>query len=187
YTYPALDQLLGMQLFIKHENHSPIGSFKARGAINALAANIAMGRAVGCSSGNFGMGVTYAARLMGMQATIVVPTWANREKTRAIEALGGKVVFAGEELDETQRRTRELVAEQHAFFADDGGDPRITAGAGTIAMEILEDVPDLDALVIQLGDGALAGGCGVVLKALAPQALLLGVQAEACPAMFESW
>ena len=185
-SYPALDRLLGAQAFVKHENHSPIGSFKARGALNALSAHT-RSRVVASSTGNHGMGVAYAAKLLGLEATVVVPQWANREKTSAIEALGGRVVFSGTSAGESQRRTRELVEEQSAYFADDGGDVLIAAGAGTVALEVLEEVPDLDVLVIPLGDGALAGGCGVVVKALAPHVRTLGVQSEACPATFRSW
>jgi threonine dehydratase len=186
-SYPALDRLLGAQAFVKHENHSPIGSFKARGALNALSAHTRSRRVVASSTGNHGMGVAYAAKLLGLEATVVVPQWANREKTSAIEALGGRVVFSGTSAGESQRRTRELVEEQSAYFADDGGDVLIAAGAGTVALEVLEEVPDLDVLVIPLGDGALAGGCGVVVKALAPHVRTLGVQSEACPATFRSW
>jgi len=187
HSYPALNRLLGMELYVKHENHSLIGSFKARGAINALAQHREAGRVVAYSTGNHGQGVSYAAALLGMEATIVVPEGANREKVAAIEALGGRVVFHGRTLDETQRRTRELVAERGAYYADDGGDLLIAAGAGTVALEILEEVPDLEWLVIPLGDGMLAGGCCVVLRALAPRARSLAVQSEACPAMYESW
>jgi len=186
-SYPALDGLLSAHVFVKHENHSPIGSFKARGSLNALSAHTRERRVVACSTGNHGMGVAYAAKLLGLQATVVVPEWANREKTSAIEALGGRVVFSGRSVAESQQRTRELVEEQSAYFADDGGDMLIAAGAGTVALEILEEVPDLDVLIIPLGDGALAGGCGVVVKALAPHVRTLGVQSESCPAMFESW
>ena len=187
FSYPALDRLLGAQVFVKHENHSPIGSFKARGSLNALSAHVRERQVLACSTGNHGMGVAYAARMLGLRATVVVPEWANREKTNAIEALGGRVVFSGLSVAESQRRTRELVEEQSAYFADDGGDVLIAAGAGTIALEILEEVPDLDVLIIPLGDGALAGGCGVVVKALAPHVRTLAVQSESCPAMFQSW
>jgi threonine dehydratase len=186
-SYPALDRLLGAQVFVKHENHSPIGSFKARGSLNALSAHIRERQVVACSTGNHGMGVAYAARMLGLQATVVVPEWANREKTSAIEALGGRVVFSGRSVAESQRYTRELVGEQSAYFADDGGDMLIAAGAGTVALEILEELPDIEVLIIPLGDGALAGGCGVVVKALAPHVRTLGVQSESCPAMFQSW
>jgi threonine dehydratase len=186
-SYPLLDQQVGAQVFVKHENHSSIGSFKARGSLAALSAHTGERRVVACSTGNHGMGVAYAARLLGLEATVVVPEWANREKTSAIAALGGRVVFSGRSIAESQERTRALVREQGAYFADDGGDRLITAGAGTVALEILEEVPDLDVLIIPLGDGALAGGCGVVVKALAPRTRTLGVQAESCPAMFRSW
>lgn len=187
YAYPTLGELLGAEVFIKHENHSPIGSFKARGAINALAAHVDRRRVVAFSSGNHGMGVAYAARQLGMEATVVVPEWANREKTRVIEALGGKVVFCGQSVSDGQWRTRELVEELAAYFANDGGDLLIAAGAGTVGLEIIEEVPDLDLLVIPVGDGALAGGCGVALRALAPGARSIGVQSDACPAMVRSW
>jgi threonine dehydratase len=187
HSYPSLNRLLGMELYVKHENHALIGSFKARGAINALAAHADAGRVVAYSTGNHGQGVSYAARLLGMQATIVMPERANPEKAAAIEALGGRVVFHGQTLDQAQRRAQELTDEQGAYYADDGGDMLIAAGAGTVALEILEQVPDLDELVIPLGDGMLAGGCCVALRALAPGARSLAVQSEACPAMVESW
>jgi threonine dehydratase len=186
HSYPALNRLLDAELFIKHENHSPIGSFKARGAINALAGH-AERRVVACSSGNHGMGVAYAARLLGKEATVVVPEWANREKVATIEALGARVILHGRSMLESQQKTRELAAEWEAYFAEDGEDPLITAGAGTVGLEIVEELPDLDLLVVPLGDGALAGGCSVVIRTLAPQAQTLGVQSAACPAMVRSW
>jgi threonine dehydratase len=189
YTYPALDRLVGGggRIFVKHENHSPIGSFKLRGALNALSAHVADGRVAAASTGNHGIGVAYAARLLGMQATIVMPEWANPEKIAVVESLGGQVVLYGRDEAESQWKARELAVEQHGYYADDGGDRLIAAGAGTVALEILEELPDLDLLVVPLGDGALAGGCGVVVRALAPRARTLGVQSESCPAMVLSW
>jgi len=187
YSYPTLNRLLGLELYVKHENHTPIGSFKLRGALNALAAHVDDRRAVACSSGNHGMALAYAARLLGMQATVVVPEWANRQKAAAIEALGGQVVFFGQSFPEALGKVHELVEEQGAYHADDGADPLIAAGAGTVALEIVEALPDLDVLVLPLGYGSLAGGSGVVLRALAPRARTLAVQAEACPAMVLSW
>src|SRR5262249_7466277 len=100
-SYPALDGLLSAHVFVQPENHSPIGSFKARGSLNALSAHTRERRVVACSTGNHGMGVAYAAKLLGLQATVVVPEWANREKTSAIEALGGRVVFSGRSVAES--------------------------------------------------------------------------------------
>jgi threonine dehydratase len=133
------------------------------------------------------MGVAYAARILGREATVVVPEWANVEKARAIEALGGRVVRHGSTMVETRRRTDALVGELGAYFADDGGDLLIAAGAGTVGLEMLEDAPDLQMLVIPMGDGALAGGCAVIAKALNPRIEIIGVQAEGCPALVQSW
>jgi len=187
YAYPALDRFTGLELYVKHENHAPIGSFNAPRALNALAAHRGRGHAVAASTGNHGLGVAYAARLLGMRATIVVPRWANREKLDAIEAVGGEVVVAGETLQETQQRAQELAEARGAYLAADGADPLIAAGAGTVGLEIVEALPDLDVLVVPLGDGALAAGCGAVVRAPSPAARTLGVQSEACPALVLSW
>src|SRR4051812_8933634 len=128
-SYPLLNRHVGAEVFVKHENHQPIGSFKVRGALNALALH--GGRlAVAASTGNHGQGVAYAARLLGMEAVIVVPERANREKTAAIEALGARVEYHGQTLSDSQQQARELAEAGGGYFAADGLEPAITAGAG---------------------------------------------------------
>ena len=186
--HPVLEERLGISLWLKHENHHVIGSFKARGALNTvLAAEGEVSGVVASSSGNHGQGVAYAARVLGLPSTIVVPEWANPEKLAVIRALGAEVVVYGTGASECNQHARALAVDRGLLLVDDFLDPHVVAGAGTIALEILEEAPDLDVLVIPLGGGALASGCGLIAKAVNPEIRTLGVQSEACQATFRSW
>lgn len=188
FRHPALEERLGLTLWLKHENHHVIGSFKARGALNAvLAAEGDVTGVAASSSGNHGQGVAYAARTLGLPATIVVPEWANPEKLAVIRALGAEIVVHGTGASECNEHARRLAAERGLLLVDDFLDPHVVAGAGTVALEILEEAPDLDVLVIPLGGGALASGCGLIAKAVDPGIRTVGVQSEACQATYLSW
>jgi threonine dehydratase len=188
HRYPLLDAQLGAEVWIKHENHQMIGCFKARGAINAiLAATNSFEGVVASSSGNHGQGVAYAAKMTGTNATIVVPEWAYPHKVAAIEALDARVEFCGTTSHQGRERAAQLADSEGLLLLDDFDDPFIVAGNGTIALELLEERPDLDILVIPLGGGALAAGCGVVAKTINPLLRTIAGQSEECPATSASW
>lgn len=188
HRYPLLDAQLGAEVWIKHENHQMIGCFKARGAINAiLGANDSVKGVVASSSGNHGQGVAYAAKMTGTQATIVVPEWAYLHKVAAIEALGASVEYFGTTSHEGRQRAAELADNESLLLLDDFDDPFIVAGNGTIALELLEEQPDLDILVIPLGGGALAAGCGIAAKTINPRLRTVAGQSEECQATSTSW
>ena len=186
--YPLLEYELGLGLYLKHENHHVIGSFKARGALNAvLGASGHVPGVAASSSGNHGQGVAYAAKVLGLPATIVVPEWANPQKVAGIRSLGADVIAQGTTASECNNLARRLSAERGLLLVDDFLDPLVVAGAGTIALEILEEVPDIDVLLIPLGGGALASGCGLIAKAMQPSIRVVGVQSEDCQGTYRSW
>jgi threonine dehydratase len=188
FNYPLLDRELGLQVWLKHENHHAIGCFKARGALNAILAHEGdFSGAVASSSGNHGQGVALAARLAGRRAVIVVPEWASEHKVAAIRALGAEVEVFGDTSHAGRERAIELAEREGLLLLDDFCDPFIVAGNGTVALELLEQQPELEVLIVPLGGGALAAGCGVAAKAINPALRTVAGQSESCPATATSW
>ncbi|HVF04724.1 MAG TPA: pyridoxal-phosphate dependent enzyme [Frankiaceae bacterium] len=179
----SLGDLAGVRLHLKAELLQRTGSFKVRGVLNTVLTLSDEERARGLvtmSAGNHGAALAYAARQAGTTAIIVMPGNANPGKVAATKAYGGEVVLAdgplGDALTEVRERTgRTLV---HPF-----DDPRVIAGAGTVGLEILEDVPDADVVVVQAGGGGLLAGVSAVVKALRPQARVYGVEPEGADAV----
>ncbi len=173
-----LVQLPGTPLWLKLENLQPVGSFKIRGGVNAIrtARPDAIARGVvAASAGNFAQGVAWAAHEAGVPATIVVPESAPQTKVEAIERLGGRVIKVPyDEWFEAIRRSRFDGAEG-LFIAED--EP-VMAGNGTIGLELVEDLPELDAVVVPMGGGALVAGIASAVKALRPQARIYAVEPE---------
>jgi threonine dehydratase len=190
YPYPGLSDLTGASVWVKHENHQPVGAFKVRGGVNLIAQMSAEERARGviaASTGNHGQSVAYAARLFGARAIIAVPHGANPGKVAAMQALGAEVVFQGESFDEA-RLWAETQTVLHGYrYIHSGDEPLLIAGVGTYALEILEALPDVDAIFVPIGGGSGAAGVCTVVKALRPQVQVIGVQSEAAPAAYLSW
>ena len=195
YHSPGLSALCGAAVHVKYENHSPVGSFKARGALVALAkaveaaerAGSRLPGAVTSSTGNHGLGVAYAGRRLRVPVTVYVPQAANPDKCRLIEELGAQVVVAGRDLDEAKAAGRRAAAAAGMAFVDDGDDPWLMAGAGTVGLEIVEDLPAVEVLVLPAGGGALLAGAGLAAKRLKPQIHVTGVAAERAPGVYLSW
>ncbi|MBI3965634.1 MAG: threonine/serine dehydratase [Chloroflexi bacterium] len=190
YRSAALSARTGAEVWVKYENHGPIGSFKARGALNSVASLDPATRARGivtASTGNHGLGCAYAARLLGGRATVYVPEGANPDKVAMIREQEGEVVYHGRDVDEARAEGLRRAEAESRFFLEDGSNVPLIAGAATIALEIAQDLPHLDALFYPLGNGALVGGAGVVLRALAPGTRVVAVQSEAAPSMYLSW
>ncbi len=182
YESISLGNMLGLTLHIKYENHQPIGAFKVRGTLNKVLSLSPKERKQGvvtASMGNHGQGVCYAARLMGVRATVVMPEKANPDKAEAMRGLGAEVILAGSDFEAANEKARELEREQGFIYFHAANDPFIIAGHGTIGLEMLEDVPDLETLVVPIGAGGLISGVSLAAKTLNPEIEVIGVQAKA--------
>jgi threonine dehydratase len=182
----TLSQIFGCEIWLKFENLQFTASFKDRGAINKLLSLTAEERARGViamSAGNHAQGVAYHAGRLGIPATIVMPSFTPFVKVRNTAAHGANVVLFGDSLAEASVHARELAAANQYVFVHPYDDPYIVAGQGTTALEMLEVVPDLDAMVIPVGGGGLIAGCTVAAKALRPEIEIFGVESANFPAM----
>jgi threonine dehydratase len=188
--YPALSRLVGAQIWIKHENRQPTGAFKIRGGINLVSQLDDDARASGlitASTGNHGQSIAYAAGLFGVKAIICVPEGANPLKVSAIEALGAEVVFSGRDFDEARTRCEQLADEHGYRYVHSGNEPDLLAGVATATLEILEEQPDIDTLIVPVGGGSGAAGACIAGKAIRPTLEVIGVQSEGAPAAYRSW
>jgi threonine dehydratase len=186
--YPRLDALVHATVWVKHENHQPIGSFKARGALNAaLAQTTRPTGLIGASAGNHGQGIGLAGQLLEVPACVVVPIGANPTKVASMRALDVEVVEGGRTATECNELAKSIAGARGWHIIDDFCDPLVMAGAGTVALEILEERPGIDALVVPVGGGALASGCGVAAKGIKPSIQTVGVVPAACPSAYLSW
>ena len=182
----ALTDLAPAALFLKLENLQPTGSFKVRGACNRLAALTSDERkrgVIALSAGNHAQGVAYHARRLGVPATIVMPRFTPFNKVAKTEAMGAEVVLIGDNLDDARGYVTERVAKDGLVLVHPFDDPLIVAGQGTVALEMLADVPDLDMLVVPIGGGGLIGGIAIAAKALKPDILIIGAEAALYPSM----
>ena len=181
-----LSVLTGSRVFVKLENLQMTGSFKERGAANLLLQLDAAERARGvitASAGNHGLAVAFHAGRLGIAATIVMPEWAPLIKVTSARRYKAHVILFGANFDEAYAHALAIAAEHGMVFVHPFDDPRVIAGQGTIALEIAEQVPDLDAVVVPVGGGGLIGGVAVALKGLKPAARVIGVQSEEMPGM----
>ena len=188
--YPALDQLVGARVMVKHENHQPVGAFKVRGGINLMSQLSDAERTCGviaASTGNHGQSVAYAAREFGVRATIVVPERANPLKVQSMQNLGATVLFHGPDFDSARVYCETLAQQQGMRYVHSGNEPHLLAGVGTIALEILEDAPDIDTIIVPVGGGSGAAGACITAKAINPRIQIIGVQSERAPAAYKSW
>lgn len=182
----TLSQITGCQVFLKFENLQYTASFKERGACNKLAQLSADERArgvVAMSAGNHAQGVAYHAQRLGLRAVIVMPRFTPGVKVERTRGFGAEVVLHGDTLDESRAHARTLAAQQGLVFVHPYDDEAIVAGQGTVALEMLADVPDLDTLVIAVGGGGLIAGMATAAKALRPGIEVIGVQTKRFPAM----
>jgi threonine dehydratase len=191
-AYPQLATLAGggMQVFVKHENHQPTCSFKIRNGLafmTALTAEQRQRGVVAASTGNHGQGIAYGGGLLGVSTTVCVPAGNNPDKTAAMRALGATVVEEGRDYDAAVEVMRRIAADEGRVVAHSTNDAQIVAGAATMTMEILEQQPDLDALVLATGGGSQAVGAAVVARAVAPRLEIYGVQAAGAPVLHDSW
>lgn len=181
---PALDEALGCQVYLKHEGFQAIGAFKIRGALNkALSlSEEELGRGLVCaSSGNHAQGVAYAAHKLGTQAVIVMPTNANPVKLAGVQRWGGQVELVGTLSSQREERAAQLVREQGMVEIHPYADPFVAAGQGTLALEVLEDLPDASLIAAPIGGGGLISGIATAVKGAAPQVRTVGVEPAGAP------
>jgi threonine dehydratase len=189
-TSATLDERTGARVFLKAENLQRIGAFKIRGAYNTiaqLAPERAPGGVVAFSSGNHAQGVALAARLLGVPATIVMPTDAPAAKLAATRGYGAEVIQYDRMRINRAELAASIAAERGATLVPPYDDPAIIAGQGTVALELIEDAGALDVLLVPLGGGGLLAGCALAATALAPGVRVYGVEPEAGDDWVRSW
>ncbi len=182
----TLGELTGTRCHVKLENLQMTGSFKERGALARLLALDPAERARGviaASAGNHGLAVAFHAQRLGIAATIVMPEWAPLIKVTQCRRHGAAVVLAGRDYDEAYAEARRREAATGGVFVHPFDDPVVIAGQGTLGLELVEQVPDLEAVVVPVGGGGLIGGVALAVKAHRPRVEVIGVQAAALPAM----
>lgn len=185
----TFSQLVGCDVYLKLENLQKTGSFKLRGAYNKINSLTAAERAKGviaASAGNHAQGVAYAASKAGIKSTIVMPEVAPLAKIMATRGYGAEVVLSGTVYDEAHSKAQEIQQVSGQTFIEAFNDPAIIAGQGTIGLEIVAALADVDAIVVPVGGGGLIAGIATAVKQLSPQVKIYGVQAKGAPAMFMS-
>jgi threonine dehydratase len=190
HSYFAINELIGTQVFIKHENYQPVCAFKVRGGINLVSQMSEEEKrrgVIAASTGNHGQSVAYAAKLFGVSARIIVPENANSGKVAAMRGLGAEVIFHGEKFDDARLHCERLVEGNGYRYVHSGNEPLLIAGVATEALEMLEDQPDLDCIIVPVGGGSGCAGVCISAKAINPKIRVIGVQSKAAPAAYESW
>ena len=185
----TLSDITGATVFLKFENLQFTSSFKERGACNKLAQltpEQSVRGVIAMSAGNHAQGVAYHAQRLGLRAVIVMPRFTPGVKVERTKGFGAEVILFGDTLDEARGHALELAAAQSLTFVHPYDDAAIVAGQGTVALEMLRDVPKLDTLVVAVGGGGLIAGMATVAKALHPEMEVIGVQTIRFPAMFNA-
>jgi len=182
-----LSKIAGVPVFTKLENLQVTGSFKFRGALNSLfaAKEAGIGRVFTASAGNHGLGVAEAARLTGLDATVCIPTSAAAVKKERLRAFNVAVIEHGDDCEITESFARRLAAEKKGHYISPYNNEDVMAGQGTVALEMLESMPDLTTLVVAVGGGGLVGGIGVAAKTINPSIRIVGAVAANSPVMKE--
>jgi len=190
--YAALDAAAGegIRVWIKHENHNPTNSFKARNALSVMTSLSEAERRRGvlaATRGNHGAGLAWAGSLLGVPVSVCVPIGNNPEKNEAMRGFGAELHEEGRDYDESLVVAQRLVRERGLRMVHSTNDPLVIAGAATLTLEILEERPEVTAIVVAVGGGSQAVGALTVVRALAPNARVYAVQAERACAIHDSW
>lgn len=186
----GLSEALDAEVYLKHEEHLPLGAFKARGGINLLANMSEEERARGvitASSGNHGQSIASACRTFGARALIGLPVDANPNKVASMETLGAELIFHGANFDEARRYCEQLAAAEGYRYVHPVNEPALIAGVATASLEIIEDLPDVAVMFLPVGGGSGVSGACLVAQSLNPGIHIVAVQSEAAPAAYLSW
>lgn len=190
YASAALTELVSTGIFVKHENHLPIGAFKVRGGINLvsqLSEDERRRGVVTASTGNHGQSIAFAADRFDVRAIVCVPEGANPVKLAAMERLGAELVVHGRDFDEAREHCEALARENGYRYIHSGNEPHLIAGVGTATLELLETQPGIDVVIVPIGGGSGAAGACITGKAIRPELEVIGVQSSAAPAAYRSW
>lgn len=190
YGWPGLAKRLGCDFLLKHENHQPTGAFKVRGGVNLVAAASEEERQRGfiaVSTGNHGQSLAFACRQFQAQLTVIVPEGNNPDKTRAIRNWGAEVIEHGHDFDAARDYCEQLVAERGCRYVHSANEPYLIAGVATWALEVLEQGPPPDVLLVPIGLGSSASGASLVASWRSPETRVIGVQAENAASVALSW
>jgi threonine dehydratase len=190
YPYKSLSNLIGAEIWVKHENHLPTCAFKVRGGINFMAnvdQQVKTRGVITASTGNHGQSVAYAAQVFGVRSVVVMPNGANPIKVEAIKNLGAEIHFVGKDFDDCRAYAAETAQRDGLYFISSGDEPHLISGVGTYALEILEDLPGVEVIIVPVGGGSGAAGTCLVAKTLNPAIQVIAVQAEAAPSAYLTW
>src|ERR1700730_1217635 len=187
---PWISNLSRSSVFLKLESELPTGSFKPRGALYALSVNLKrrnVREVVASSTGNHGAAVAYAAKLLGVPATIFLPENPNPIKRARIAELGAKIVERGRDIAAAFQHASEYSKSTEIYFLNDATDPDLPAGPATIGCEIIDQLQETEVIYVPVGDTALIRGIGAAVRQLSPKVRIIGIQAERAPGYFLSW
>ena len=186
----GLSELIGAEVWVKHDSMLPTSAFKVRGGVNLVSQLSQDERRAGlicASTGNHGQSIAYAGRLFGVPVIVGAPEGANPLKVAAMRALGADVLLQGRDFDDA-RENVERLAQQHGYrYVHSGNEPLLIAGVGTHTLEIVEELPDVDVVIVPIGGGSGAAGACIVAKSVDPRIQVIGVQSSAAPAAHLSW
>jgi len=188
--YPVLSELLDAEVWVKHENFQLLGAFKVRGGINLVSQTSQEERDLGfvtASSGNHGQSIAYAARAFDADCTVVLPEGANPAKAASIASMGANVVFHGDVFERAREHAEELAERNGSRFVHAANEPALVAGVATYAVEIHEDLKDIDVIFAPIGAGSGASGVCIVTDAISPSTHVVGTQAANAPAAYHAW
>jgi threonine dehydratase len=190
YEWPALSQLLGCRYYLKHENHTPTTAFKVRGGIylvSRLSLEQKRRGIIGCTTGNHGQSLAYACRLFGVRCLLVVPANCNPDKLAAMCSWGAELVEHGRDFDEAREYCETICHREGLRYVHSANEPDLIAGVGTYALEIFEELPRPDVILVPVGLGSGICGTALVAAARCPTTRIIGVQSDLAPAVTLSW
>jgi threonine dehydratase len=187
--HPLLAAETGLDILVKHENHNPTGAFKVRGGVNLVGSLSPEDRrgVITATTGNHGQSIALACRREGVPCTIVVPLGNNPEKNAAMRAFGAELIEFGRDFDEARERVEQLQHERQLRYVHSANEPLLIAGVATYALEMFEQEPDIEVVLVPIGGGSGACGCAIVRTSLGSRAKVIGVQAERADAFARSW
>ena len=188
--YAGLSKVLGFEAYVKHENMQPTGAFKIRGGINLVSQLSPEEKAKGvitASTGNHGQSIARASKMFGVKAAVCVQAGANPDKVEAIRGYGAEIIEEGRDFDEARLNAERIAEEEGIRYIHSANEPLLIAGVGTVGLEILEDLPNVDAVIVPVGGGSQASGLAIVMKTAAPNVEVIAVQAENAPSVYLSW
>jgi threonine dehydratase len=187
--HPLLASETGLEVYVKHENHNPTSAFKVRGGLNLIGNLDADERrgVITASTGNHGQSIAMACQREGVPCTVVVPEGNNPDKNAAMRAYGATIVEVGRDFDEAREYVERVVCDRGLRYVHSANEPMLIAGVATYALELFEDLPEVDVILVPIGGGSGACGCSLVRTWVGSRARVIGVQASGADAFARSW